>query len=372
MIKVIKQTLYLDANAHLPMNSKALKAYVDFCNSSAAHGHPISPSVPGRLATTALEEARGKIASLIGAKKPGQIIFTSGATQACEWALEIFFHQSEKKSAFNTLSSPIEHPAVKDVYEKLHREYYFGEPGYLSVNSDGIIQIKKHESDFICCLYVQNEIGTIQPIKNLKEISTSNYVFSDCSQALGKIPLNVTELDIDLAVFGAHKFGGPGNFGFIYLKNLEDYNTFGYGSRYFLDRTGTPDVAGAVATAAALEDAVATLEQRTKNMIEFQSILEQGLESLGFEIIGKNATRSPNTTFVYMPGKGLESVIKLGEKGIHVGLGSACGSLHSGESPLMKRLGRKGGVHDFMRISQFGEYGEKEAKHFLKTLEKVL
>ena len=192
------------------------------------------------------------------------------------------------------------------------------------------------------------------------------------SQALGKIPVNVSDLNVDLAVFGAHKFGGPGGLGFIYIKDPSNYLPFGTGSRYFLDRTGTPDVAAAVAAAAALEDAVLSLSTRMSRMTKFRDTLEEGLESLGLEIIGKNANRAPGTTFVRIPNKGLHSVIKLGEHGIYVGLGSACGSVHTGESPLMKEIGCPGTIHDFMRISQFGEYGAPEAKHFLNILRKVL
>lgn len=357
--------LFLDANAHLPLNRQALIAYNDFCNSSASHGHPSSPSHPGRLAASALETARGKIANLIGAQKPGQIIFTNGCTSACEWGLEIFF-QIEEDLNDSIGCSPVEHPAVRDAFEILSEEFV-GKVNHLEIDNNGVVKSTNAYSK-ISCIHVQNEIGIIQPLKQIKD----KYLFSDMSQSLGKIPVNVTDLDVDVAVFGAHKFGGPGGFGFIYLKDPNHWQSSGAGSRYFLDRPGTPDVAGAVATAAALEDVSNTLEARTKNMIEFQMIVEEGLERLGFEVISKKAIRSPNTTFVSMPQKGLTTVLKIAEYGIHVGLGSACGSMHTGPSPLMKTLGRTGGVHDFIRISQFGEYGEEDAKIFLKALEKSL
>lgn len=361
--------LFLDANAHLPINSHALLAYRNFCQSPAAHGHPSSPSVPGRLAATALEIARGQIASLIGANKPGQIIFTSGCTSACEWGLEMFFQIEEDKN-LSIASSPVEHPAVKDAFEILASEFIAEDISYLIIDNNGVIKTEKVENTYqkITCIHMQNEIGIIQPLKEIKR----KYLFSDMSQSLGKIPVNVTDLEVDVAVFGAHKFGGPSNFGFIYLKDINHWSSFGAGSRYFLDRPGTPDVAGAVATAAALENVIETLNIRTQKMVIFQSIIEDKLNNLGFEIIGKGVNRSPNTTFVSMPNQGLMTMMKLGEQGIHLGLGSACGSLHTGPSPLMKTLGRQGGVHDFMRISQFGEYGEEEAKYFIKTLENVL
>lgn len=359
--------LFLDANAHLPINAKALATYNEFCNSTAGHGHPSSPSCPGRLAATALETARGKIASLIGAKTPGQIVFTSNCTSACEWGLKMFF-QIEKENT-SIACSPVEHPAVRDAFKML-AEDMLGEVLHLVINNNGVIKTGTFDNLYqkICCIHMQNEIGIIQPLQQVKK----KYLFSDMSQSLGKVPVNVVELDVDVAVFGAHKFGGPGGLGFIYVKDTNYWMSSGSGSRYFLDRPGTPDVAGAVATSIALEEALITLETRTKNMITFQSIVEEKLEFLGFEILGKEAIRSPNTTFVNMPGKGLLTMMKLCDNGIYTGLGSACGSLHTGTSPLIKTLGREGNVHDFMRISQFGEYGEKDAKHFVKMLEKSL
>lgn len=363
---------FLDANAHLPLNNKALQAYGDFCKSPGGHGHPSSPSQPGNHARVALEKARDSIAKLIGAEKSGNIIFTSSCTQACEWGLEIFFQKKLKnlnEKEYLVVRSPVEHPAVKEAFDVLNEDIYCNENYLLSINKDGLVSVNGEDTfDKVCCIHIQNEIGVIQPIQNIK----CEYLFSDMSQSLGKIPVNVKDLNVDIATFGSHKFGGPGGHGFMYLKNPQDWESHGSGSRYFLDRPGTPDVASAVATAVALEEAISSLEERTKNMISFQTTLEQGLKSKGYEIVGEGAPRSPGTTFVRIPDKGLYTVMKLGEHGIHVGLGSACGSMHTGESPLMEALGCEGGVHDFMRISQFGEYNDNDAKHFLTVLNKVL
>lgn len=350
--------LYLDANAHIPLNSKAAKVYLDFANSRAGHGHPSSLSTPGREAAVAMETAREKIAHLIGAKNSHQIIFTSSCTQACEWAIEMLLSIDDNK---NLCSSPMEHPSVKDVVTKYNSSW-------MPVNSFGMVQ-EISDSNKRVCLHLQNEIGTIQ---NLIKIKGDSYLFSDMSQSLGKIPINVTELDVDLAAFGCHKFGGPGGIGFIYLKNSDWWRPFGSGSRYFMDRTGTPDVAGVVASAAALEDVIDTLSERTQKMIEFQTTLETKLKDHSIEIVGESGVRSPNTSFIYLPRIAMNAILELGQKGFHVGLGSACGSMHAGPSPLMKVLGRQGSVHDYMRISQFGEYGKKEANLFFDALKSVL
>lgn len=363
------QNLYLDANAHIPINTKALAAYNEFCNSAASHGHPSSPSLPGRLAATALEIARGKIASLIGAKKPGQIIFTSGCTQACEWGLEMFF-QIEEFKGLSTACSPIEHSAVRDVFETLS-EKFVGETTHLSVDRNGVIKTGEFDNIYqkISCIHMQNEIGIIQPLQKIKK----KYLFADMSQSLGKIPVNVTELGIDIGVFGSHKFGGPGGFGFIYLKDSNHWESFGSGSRYFLDRAGTPDVAGAVATAVALEEAISTLEIRTKNMLAFQITLENGLKNLGFEIIGTDTLRSPNTTFIGgLNGKSINVMMDLSnEENIHTGLGSACGSMHNMVNNTMNLLSGDSIAWNYLRISQWGEYNEDDAKYLLQKMDRI-
>jgi len=198
---------------------------------------------------------------------------------------------------------------------------------------------------------------------------------SDMSQSLGKMKINVAELNVDLAVFGGHKFGGPSGVGFMYFKDTSDWKEFGTGSRYFMDIPGTPNVGAIVATAAALDESTQTLERRRENMVAFQNRLEPGLKELGFEIIGEGAERCPNTTFVKVPGTrnaGLILMTKLGKLGIHVGLGSACGSIYAGGSPLMEALGKPSDGQDYIRISQFGDYGSQEAERLLGAINGAL
>lgn len=356
------KTYYLDANAHVPLLAKAAKAYIDTVNNIAGHGHPSSPSVPGRAAALAIESAREKIAELIGAQKPNQIVFTSSCTQACEWAIEIIKQLSFE---YNYIS-PLEHTAVSDAAKNLNELELIP----LSSDFEGIIDknIITDSNSAEICIHMQNEIGTIQPIDYLD----ADFIFSDMSQSLGKIPICVNGLDIDMAAFGAHKFGGSSGVGFLYIKDTNVWKEFGTGSRYFLDRPGTPDVAGVVAASVALEDMIVALPIRTEKMKAFQSTLENGLESLNLEIIAKTSVRSPNTTFVNIPSQAFLLMNYLGENNIHVGLGSACGSAHAGPSPLMSRLGRNGGIHDYLRISQMGEYDEKDAEYILDVVKKGL
>lgn len=356
-------TLYLDANAHIPMSPATLKAYSEFSNSLAAHGHPLSPSVPGRMAAGAIEEARAKIAELIGAKEPGQVVFTHSCTQACQWVAKIASQYSEL-----AFMSPTEHPASSQAIESC-----FDHVIKLKVRDNGqVVQPMVLDGpDAVFCIHMQNEIGIINDVQNMRGLNGRCMLVSDMSQSLGKMHINVTELNVDLAVFGGHKFGGPSGVGFMYLKDTSNWGEFGTGSRYYMDIPGTPNVGAIVATAAALEEATKTLNERTANMVAFRDAIEPSLNELGFDIIGEDAERCPNTTFVKAPGAvsaGLLLMNKLGKKGIHVGLGSACGSLYTGGSPLMEALGKPSDGQDYVRISQWGQYGANEAKQLLEAI----
>lgn len=356
------QELFLDSNSHVPMTPKALETFIKVNNSIAGHGHAQSPSIPGRQASNIIEQSRTKIADLLGAQSANQIIFASTCTQACQWATYMFNHAYSYSSS--CIVSPAEHPAIKQAVNK-----YYQNIDSFKLNEYGVIKFDDSiQNRSIICIYIQNEIGVIQPIDRLN----CKYLLSDMSQAAGKIPINLSEMNVDVAIFGAHKFGGPTGVSFIYLKDSSIWKEFGTGSRYFMDRTGTPDTPSIAATASALAFAIETMPERTDNQKAFRDAIEAEFGALNINIIGKGANRCPNTTFINIPGGyGIINMLALGDLGIHVGLGSACGSSYTGASPLMTAMGIEGGPHDFIRISQFGWYGKKEAEHFINMFKKV-
>jgi cysteine desulfurase len=352
-------SLFLDANAHLPLNEKAAQAFVEFNRTLGGHGHAQSPSVPGRAAASAIENARARIANAIGARSPNQIVFTSTCTQACEWAVHILSKLPGIKQIY---VSPLEHPAVRYKCREVLNAHK------LNVDEEGVVVCKTElpEASGVVCIHVQNEIGVIQPVEQIR----AKAIVSDMSQTLGKLSINMSSFpNVSIAIFGAHKFGGPVGVGFFYLQDETLYREFGSGSRYYMDRTGTPDAAAVVATAVALEEALNSLPQRYENMIAFRDVLEPGLEELGMNIISKNAARIPGTTFARVPkSRALQLMTQLAESGIYVGLGSACGSLQTGPSPLMAELNLGGNTTDYIRISQFGHYTAEDAKRLLAKM----
>ncbi len=366
--------LYLDANAHQPLSERAMKEYCLIQSSPAGHGHPSSPNEIGRVAATVMERSRSNIASLLGAGKPSQIIFTSTCTQACEWGMELFLSDVDKIKEI--ACSPIEHSAIRSAYRKVADVLAAETEGMMKnileysipIDSSGTFTPTKPYQKTIAHL-LHNEIGTIQDLSKF----TGDDLFSDMCQAAGKIPIDLKSIrNLKIATFGAHKFRGPAGIGMMYLQDLNLYDAFGTGGRYFMDRPGTPDVAGIHATSIALEEAVETIQQRKENQQAFQQTIEPHLERLGFQIVGKDGIRSPSTTFALFPNKAIDILFRLSQYGIHIGLGSACGSVNVGESPTLKALGLPGDSHGAIRISQWGMYGEVEAKEFVKTIEKVI
>jgi cysteine desulfurase len=345
---------FLDSNAHIPLNKKALVAYINFQNSIGAYGHPLAPSKPAQLAAGFLEESRNKMANLLGVK-PLQIVFTSTCTQACEWGINLLKRHSE---AIET--TYLEHSAVRNVCEQ-------NNANFISVKPSGVIipeKFKKRNS--VACIHVQNEIGTIQPIENIN----CKLIFSDMCQSVGKVDINLH--NVDFAAFGAHKFGGPASVGILYIKNNYHWEEFGSGSRYFNDRPGTPDVGSIIATAVALEEELLYKNERNEKNKEFQIELEDRLIDCGLEIIGYNENRVYNTSFVRVPEKALDILLSLSLDGIYVGIGSACGSMHTGSSPVLKAIGYNNETSDFLRISQHGNYDRKDAIYIFDKIYKLL
>ena len=260
------KSYYLDSAAHVPMNLSAQKAYIDYQNSEISYGHPSSVNLIGKKASSAVEVARNEIAELLGCNSK-QLIFTNTCTEACNWAVEIILN----KANGNIINySPFEHPAIKYLLESKN-----------NIRKINLVNGKVDEfgEDYNICLHVQNEIGLIQPIDKF-----SKYLLCDMSQSLGKVKIDLKSMNVDLATFSGHKVGA-GSIGILYVKNIEDLVSFGYGSRYYLDRVGSPDVAGIVALSAGLKETMEKMSEKQNKARQFQESLEKKLKSNGLNVI---------------------------------------------------------------------------------------
>lgn len=357
---------FLNSAAHVPMSQTVIDEIVRVNNSLAGHGHPLSPCLPGRQASFVIEECRNKLTEMIGAKNSNQIYFTNGATSACEWAIQMLLSIISKQP---TVSS-IEHTSI---FEAVKNYCGLG-PFWLKNDENGCSYMPPTKVDAVVCLHVQNELGVIQPLKGLKK--HCSFLLSDMSQSLGKMPINVKELGVDLAIFNSHKFGGPSGISFIYLENNSFYEEYGFGtgSHYYHDVPGTLSASLIAGMTIGLAEALDTLDERRANMCEFQAVFETGLKELGCEIVGEGAPRLYGITYAKSPKDmgGVDLLIKLAQEGIHIGLGSACGQITVGPSRLLKALGRDDDGQNYFRISQWGEYKKEDAVFVLDKIKECI
>jgi cysteine desulfurase len=377
---------YLDANAHVPkrlgLTTKSKRILADVEDSYIAHGHPLSPNKLGKAASAAIETARDRVAKCFNVNSH-EIHFTRSCTEANALVCNAMDHFYPSVNW-----SPYEHHSMSAPLEAIVDKSFMEE---LKVDSNGqpILKPKLGYYDFpmTSCIYVgvQPEIGLIADFKRLRE-NTSFLLISDLAQAAGKIHLDLPALGIDVATFGAHKFGGPLGVGFIYANSkLKDdfiefcFMNFYEAERYVQDVPGTLSVVDIVETSLALQDSIASIDNeynsKKRKCLGFRKVLEEGLEGLGCKVICKDQNRIYNTTFVRVPGvdNGILLLKKLADHNIHVGLGSACGSFVIQDSTVMQALGMKeSGNISYIRISQNGEYDERHANIILDHIYKSL
>ena len=290
----MSKSYYLDANAHIPiqLSNKSQTELETIRRGQSLYGHPLSPSYIGISAATAIEKSRYNICQQLGISNPSKLFFTYSCTQANEWACQIL--SSIVKSKVSV--SKFEHPSMRAAYNA----FKFDDGVNIQINEDGSIIDEVYDNAI--CMYVQSESGLIVDIEKIRK-QTSGYLVSDIAQAVGKMSINLEKLDIDIATFGAHKFGGPIGVGCLYLKDssvLQPYGK-GIGTSYCGDIPGTSNVEGIIITSLALRDAYNTFEERHINCEKFREVLEGGLKKLDFEIVCEKANRISNTTFVRVP-----------------------------------------------------------------------
>ena len=316
--------IYLDHAATTPLCEAAKKAIIEHLDD---FGNPSSSHELGQISKILIEDARKRIARCINAE-PEEIYFTSGGSEANTWAL----------NEFGAITTELEHHSITAAR-------------YMPVNTTGIVNIKSYRDmnywigDAVSCMYVNNELGTIQPIKDLAEVShdKKKWFHTDAVQAVGHIPIDVKDLNCDLLSASAHKFGGPKGVGFLYIKhNGPELDSLIYGGKQEQGiRGGTENVLGIVAMAAALEDSVEHMEERNEHVKYLRDkMFNMLLEIPGSHINGSLLNRVPsniNIRFSGVSGARLVSLCSL--YGIYISSGSACNEGVSEPSHVLKAIG---------------------------------
>ena len=341
--------VYLDNSATTPIDKDVVEAMLPYLTEK--FGNASSIHFFGQEARGAVDKARHQVADIIGAK-PNQITFTSGGTEANNLAIRGFCQLNEKYGK-HIITSQIEHPAVQNVCEELEKDGF--EVTYLPVYEDGIVRIQdvknaiRDDTILITIMMANNEIGTIQPVKEIGEVvkqqrenNNKLWFHTDAVQAIGKIDVDVEEMGCDMLSISAHKLYAPKGVGALYIGRgvrLKAQNLGGHQERE--RRGGTENVPQIVAFGKACELAKNDLVENTKHLKTLRDRFEKGVEKTIPEMIfnGNRDERLPNISnisFRYVEGEGL--LINLDMQGIAVSTGSACSSGSLDPSPIILAL----------------------------------
>ena len=309
------------------------------------YGNPSSIHRQGRLARKAIEKARKHIASLINAD-PSEILITSGGTESNNTAL---MGLVMKKSYGQIITSSIEHDAILEPCKKLAQNGF--DVDYLPVDQFGMIDpsdLKKKiskKTDLVSIMFGNNEVGTIQPISEITKICNDHHVpfHTDAVQAVGKIPIDVKELGIDLLSLSSHKLYGPKGIGALYIKNGTNIDPiiFGGGQEHGL-RSGTENVANIVGFGKACEIAKNNIQKNLSQIKKLRDILiETTLNEIPeVTLNGHPQSRLPNNAHLTFLGiNGEDLIIKLDEYGIAASTGSACSVNKQKASHVLQAMG---------------------------------
>ena len=379
---MIKRQVYLDYSATTPVKEEVLQAMLPYFSQN--FGNPSSLHTPGQETRAAIENARKQLAALIGAD-PKEIYFTSSGTEADNWAvIEAAAYRSNKGN--HIITSKIEHHALLETAEYMEKTGF--DVTYLDIDKEGFISLSELEDAItdqtilISVMYVNNEIGTIQPVKEIADIAKKHniIVHTDAVQALGNIPINVKELGVDLMSLSAHKIYGPKGIGALYIRRGVNLPSFLHGGgQENKKRPGTENLTGIVGFGKAAELAKENLTQHITTVTELRDYFVNEVTSKISDIIinGSMERRMPgnaNITFEFIEGEALLLLLDL--DGISVSTGSACSSTSLTPSHVLTALGvpvEK--IHGSLRFT-IGDFTTKEDLDYttdslIKSVEKL-
>lgn len=349
---------------------------------TTVYGNPSSLYGIGAQAKEAVEEARTKIASLIGAKSPNEIYFTSGGSEADNWAIKGMCRALKKKGKNHIITSKFEHHAVLHTCNALEKEGF--EVTYLDVYENGIVKPEdvknaiKDTTALVTIMYANNEIGTIQPIKEIGAICRENKVIfhTDAVQAIGNVEINVEDQNIDMLSLTGHKFHGPKGCGALYCRRgVRPEILIDGGAQERTRRAGTENVAGIVGLASALELALSTMDERNARLTKMRDRLMDGLLNIErSRVNGDRVHRLPGNINMCFEGiEGESLLLRLDMAGICASSGSACTSGDLDPSHVLLSIGLPHEIaHGSMRLSFSDDNTEEDVDYILEQVPKIV
>lgn len=337
--------VYLDYSATTPVKEEVLKEMLPYY--TEVYGNPSSLYGVGLTAKEGLDEARKRLADLINAE-PKEIIFTSCGTESDNWVLE-GVADTLKNKGNHIITSKIEHHAVLHTCEYLQKHGF--EVTYLDVDSQGFVRPEdleaaiKDNTVLVSIMMVNNEIGTIEPIKELAAVAKSHgvYFHTDAVQGLGNVPIDVKDLGIDFMSMSAHKIYGPKGVGALFMRKGIKISSFMHGgAQETKKRAGTENVAGIVGFGKAAQLAMNNLSSHIEKCSEIRDYFWENIKEniSGVQLNGPEENRHPgnlNVSFDYIEGESI--LLMLDGFGISVSTGSACSSKSLVPSHVLDAVG---------------------------------
>jgi len=374
----MQKIIYMDNAATTKLSQKVLDEMMPYFVKN--YGNPSSIYSLAQESASAIKEAREKTAKALGAQT-NEIYFTSGGTESDNWAIKGVADANKEKGK-HIITTSIEHHAVLHTCQYLEKQGF--EVTYLPVESNGIInldELKKairEDTILISIMFANNEIGSIQPIAEIGKIAKEKgiYFHTDAVQAVGHIPIDVNELNIDLLSLSAHKFNGPKGVGVLYIRNgTKISNLLHGGAQERKLRAGTENVAGIVGLGKAIEIAVEDMNKNGEYVTELRDRLINGLLKIPDTILnGDPKLRLPgnvNVCFKYIEGESI--LLFLDQLGICASSGSACTSASLQPSHVLLAIGLPAEVaHGSLRLTLSNENTQEEVDYILNQLPSIV
>ena len=371
--------IYADNAATTRLSDTALNAMLPYLQGE--YGNPSSLHSVGQRAQEALSEARARIAQRLGCQ-PTEVIFTSGGSEADNQAIRSVAAFGKLKGKTHIISTAFEHHAVLHTLEALEKEGFT--VTLLDVHEDGMVSAQQveeaitPETCLVTIMYANNEIGTVQPIAEIGEVCRRHGVLfhTDAVQAVGHLPVNVAEQNIDLLSLSAHKFHGPKGIGVLYArKGVPIFPLIHGGAQERNRRGGTENIPAIVGMAAALDEACDHLEEDTTKLTALRERLIAGLSNIPHSVLnGHREHRLPGTVnFCFEGIEGESLLLLLDDKGVYASSGSACTSGSLDPSHVLLAIGRPHEIaHGSLRLSLSPDTTEEEVDYMVEAVTDVV
>ena len=371
--------IYADNAATTKMSAAAIQTMIDSAQND--WGNPSSLYAHGLRAKEILEQAREDVARVIGAA-PREILFTSGGSEADNQAILSAAALGRRTGKKHIISSAFEHHAVLHTLKKLEKEGF--DITLLDVHEDGLIRPEelaaaiRDDTCLVSIMFANNEIGTVQPIRELGAICREKGVLfhTDAVQAVGHVPVNVAEDNIDLLSASAHKFHGPKGVGFLYArKGVRLTNLIEGGAQEKGKRAGTENLPGVAGMAAALREVAGHMAENAAHMSALRDRLIAGLAEIPHSALNGDAEkRLPgNVNFCFEGIEGESLLLLLDERGICASSGSACTSGSLDPSHVLLAIGRVHDVaHGSLRLTIGEDATQEEIDYIVQNVREVV